>query len=419
MIATLANFRILVVCLMAMSVALPIALISLAKLLLLLCALALLLFERRRPVSSSVPGRTWSPAIILGALLAMALSLLWSSGPGTEPFVALAKHGKLVLVALLLFLLRSRREALLALAAFGVGQLFLLGSTGLLLLGATLPWARANLEPSSHAVFSSYLDQSMMSATFGAVCWHLRGLLPGRHGRLVASGVAALALLCVFFVFQARTGHLIAIAVISLAILWQLPGRFRAAAALVPLVVALLFTAGSATVRDRLHAAADEVQAFSQSGDVTTSSGIRLNLWRRSVQSVAQRPWAGSGVGSWYHEFDKLQKRNAPGVWVDFHGNPHQEFLLWSVELGLPGAALLCAVLTGFCRDGAMGDSATSRATLSVVAALLIACLFNCALYDALIGDFFCVVIGLLLALAAHPGAMASMLAPAPATASS
>ena len=52
-------------------------------------------------------------------------------------------------------------------------------------------------------------------------------------------------------------------------------------------------------------------------------------------------------------------------------------------------------------------------------AALLIACLFNCALYDALIGDFFCVVIGLLLALAAHPGAMANTLAPTPTTASS
>ena len=40
-----------------------------------------------------------------------------------------------------------------------------------------------------------------------------------------------------------------------------------------------------------------------------------------------------------------------------------------------------------------------SRAVQSVLGALAVACLFNAALYDALIGDFFCILTGLLLAL--------------------
>jgi O-antigen ligase len=37
------------------------------------------------------------------------------------------------------------------------------------------------------------------------------------------------------------------------------------------------------------------------------------------------------------------------------------------------------------------------------VAVLAIACLFNSSLFDALIGEYFCIVIGLLLALGLRP----------------
>lgn len=403
MTAKPATFRLLFVCLMAISVALPIALISLAKLLLLLCAVAWLVFERRRDAQGPALQVLWTPRVVLLTLLAFAASLLWSTGSDIEPLGPLNKHAKLVLIPVLLFLLRSRREVLFALAAFALGQVFLLGSTGLLLLGIALPWARSNDAASAYAVFSSYLDQSMISATFAALCWQLRGLVPGRYGAPIAAALALLALACVFFVFRSRTGHLIGIAMVSLALMWELPRRLRAGALLVPLAVALLAVATVPAVRDRLQVAAQEVQAYAASGNVATSSGIRLNLWQRSLQALAQRPWIGSGVGSWVNEYSQLQDQHAPDSGIEFHSNPHQEFLLWSVELGLPGALLLAGLLAAICRDGARGDSATRRATLSLVLSLVLACLFNCALYDALIGDFYCVLIGLLLALAAHP----------------
>ncbi len=402
MIPAIANIRLLVVCLMTLSVALPIAIISLSKLLLLLCALALLLFERRgaTPIAGM---RMATPIVVLGAMLMLAASLMWSTGPDGQPLTSWHKHGKLVVIALLLFLLRSRREVLWALAAFAVGQTFMLASTWLLVAGLPLPWARANEAASSHAVFSSYLDQSMMTACFAAVCWHLRGLAPGPGGRRLALALLVLSLACVFFVFRARSGHLIAIALVSLAIMWELPQRMRAGALFVPLLVALVFAASSDKVSGRLMAVVHEVQAYAVHEDVTTSSGIRINLWQRSLQALEQRPWAGSGVGSWYQEYNALQTRLSPGSNIEYHSNPHQEFLLWAVELGLPGVVLLGGLMTAMGLDGVRGDRNTSRASLSVVLALVLACLFNCALYDALIGDFFCVLIGLLLALAAHP----------------
>jgi hypothetical protein len=43
-------------------------------------------------------------------------------------------------------------------------------------------------------------------------------------------------------------------------------------------------------------------------------------------------------------------------------------------------------------------DSPVARAGQSVLAALAVSCLFNSSIYDDLIGDFFCLSLGVLLA---------------------
>ena len=72
--------------------------------------------------------------------------------------------------------------------------------------------------------------------------------------------------------------------------------------------------------------------------------------------------------------------------------------------MGLPGILLLCALFAALYRDSQQLAMPERRATQSVLLALVVACLFNCALHDAMIGDFFCMTIGLLLALRT-PGA--------------
>ena len=48
-------------------------------------------------------------------------------------------------------------------------------------------------------------------------------------------------------------------------------------------------------------------------------------------------------------------------------------------------------------------QAAGRRATQSVLAAIASACLFNCALYDAYIGDYLCVVLALVLCYGLKP----------------
>ena len=69
------------------------------------------------------------------------------------------------------------------------------------------------------------------------------------------------------------------------------------------------------------------------------------------------------------------------------------------MQLGLPGILLFVGLMACILRDSLKMEPEFARATQSVLVAFAVTCLFNSALYDAHIGDFFCVAFGLMLAL--------------------
>lgn len=400
LLKTRINVRLAIVCLAAASVGLSMAIISIAKLLLILCALATLLLSRRSPGNASPLSGLCTPAAVLLALSAFGVSLLWTVAPQDEALGSFAKYGKLIVILLMVPLIRNRREATWALGAFMLAQLFLLASSWMLVAHLPVPWATSKRALADYSVFSSYLDQGIISAVFAALCWHFRGLAPGRWGRQMAVLVALAALGNVLFVLQGRSGHAVAIVLLSLAIMWELPRRYRAAVVLLPFVLALGLYASSSKVRDRLSLVGTEVQAYSSHEATATSSGTRLHLWHRALQLIGQHPLAGSGVGSWSTEYNRLQyEENPANPPIAGSGNPHQEYLLWGVQLGIPGMVMFLGLLLCLLRDSARMEELYARAFQSTLAALAVACLFNASLYDAQIGDFFCVLLGLLLAL--------------------
>jgi len=394
------NFRLAIICLAAASVGLSIAIISIAKLLLLLCVVAALLLRKGLSADGAPLTKTFTLPAVLAVLLAFVLSLFWTVAPLQEAAGSLAKYGKLLIILAMMALIRDRREALFAVAAFAITQLLVVVSSWMLFADMPVAWASSRTTVTHYTVFSGYLDQGIMSAAFAAVCWHLRGLVPGRFGSRIAIAVAVISLANVFFVMVGRSGQLVGVILLSLAIMWQLPKKYRAIVVVLPfLLVAILF-ASSPAVRERLTLAKAEVQAYSAKNDATSSSGVRLAFWRRAAQVIAQRPLAGAGVGSWSTEYDRLERQDNPQHKAINRGsNPHQEYLLWGVQLGIPGLLLIAAFMLSVLRDTMKMETPYARAAQSALLALAVACLFNSTLYDGLIGDFFCVLIGLLLAL--------------------
>lgn len=398
------NFRLVVICLASASIGLSMVAVSFAKLLLVICGLGVILTMNRLPgVTSPLKGLA-TPIAVLTALLAFALSLLWTIGPPAEALGSLAKYGKLLMILLIPIIVRNRTEAAYALAAFVLAQTFLLASSWMLFAKLPVPWATSKMAATEFAVFSSYLDQGIISAVFAAVCWHFRGLMPGRFGSQVAIFMTFSALANVLFVLSGRSGHIVAITLVSMAIMWELPKKYRMVAVLVPFLVMFGLISSSSKVKDRLTRVQTEIRAYSTLSETATSTGIRLDFWRRALQTMEQHPLAGTGIGSWSTQFNRLQREQNPAhVDINSNGNPHQEYLMWGVQLGIPGLLIFLALLLCYYKDTLDMRKEEARAAQSTLAALAVACLFNSSIYDAQIGDFFCILLGLLLALSHKP----------------
>lgn len=405
------NLRLMLVFFVAASVGLSMAWVSIAKFALFVFVMAVMMWQltgsTRRLAATPwrIPEHTGRAVAV--CLLAFSLSLFWTTANTSESLGSLGKYGKLLTLLLLPMLLKTKREVIHATTVFVAVQAVLAGSSWFLFFGLPVPWATSKGAMLEFSVFSTYLDQSIMSAVTAAVCWHLRNMAPGRYGRFAAIFIALICMSNVLFALIGRSGHIVAIALLSLAIMWELPRRYRWLLIMLPIVLLTVAYNVSPKVQLRVAQVKTEVQAFSfdkgESIVTGTSSGIRLHFWHRAIQSMAQSPWLGSGVGSWSNEYNRLEKQLSPGsVMLGEKSNPHQEYLLWGVQLGGLGITLLLGLFTSILRDMRQADIPARRAGLSVLAALSVSCLFNASIFDALIGDFFCVALGLMLALASY-----------------
>ena len=391
------NFRQVLICFVALSVSFPIAWISIAKVFLFIFGLAYLVANHLSNQRDSVLSNYWTPRVVLTGTVAFFISLMWTSVDMNIALLTLVKHAKLVEILLLISLIRTVREARIAIAAFTAGQAFLLASSWLLALGIPLPWVTDPI--GKYVVFSTYLDQSIMFATAAAVFWHLRSdyLKPS----WLSGSFAIAAIINVLLLLDGRTGYAVALTVLSLSVMWAMPKRMRLITLIVtPIVVLAGLSLGSSHVQGRISKILDESQSYSKQVETDSSSGWRLNAWHRSIQAIAENPWYGHGVGSWAITVKRLQGDSAIKTFGSGNAsNPHQEYLLWGVELGLGGIFLFSALLLACLRDAREFPASVKRALYSVIAAMAVACLFNSAVYDDLMGDFLCITVGLLMAL--------------------
>lgn len=394
------GLRLFVICLVAVSVSLPMAWISLGKLLLFVTCLVFLCMVLLRGTRDAVVHELWTVRAILLILITFALSLIWTEAPIDAALLAFTKHSKLLEIAMLVVLIRNTREAHIAMLAFFASQAFFILSSWVMATGFRVPWATSALEPQyQYVVYSTYLDQTLIFSAAAAMFWHLR------QGWGSATWLAVVLAVAAFtnnlFLQEGKTGYIATLMILTLAIMWEIPKKWRLPVfVLAPAVIGMAMYAGSAKFQAKVTQIMNESQSYSTQGDNASSSGFRLHAWRRSVEAIAEEPLTGHGVGSWTQSVKRIEGANANKVFGDgTSSNPHQQFLLWGVELGVGGTLLFILLLAALMRDAMRFPSPIQRATLSVVAVMVVACLFNSSLYDALIGDFFCVSLGLLLAL--------------------
>ena len=383
----------------ALSASLGTAVSALGRLALYLAALAYLItraFGRRPPQGGGhAPVLTW---LILVTVAYMALTSLWSSVGSTEGLTVWSRHARILTIPVMVCMIASTAEARLVLRVFLWGQVFVVVSAWLLVVGLPVPWATGAWQ-GSYAVFSSYLEQCITQAVLVVMLWSQRHHVFGPRGAWVALGLALLTAVLTLGLMPGRSGHVVLLALMALVGAHELPKKYRWAALAIPLMAFLFLLLVSSAFRDRMNLVASEVNAHLRGVAATadSSSGMRLKYWRHSLEAVAEKPLLGHGAGSWNNEYMRLKGAWQPGVLYSV-SDPHQIFLLWAVEGGLLGLCLLCAVLLALWRL-AQSFASPERLTMqTLMLGMAVAGLFNSVPFGIGLGDFFCIGLGILAA---------------------
>lgn len=199
-----------------------------------------------------------------------------------------------------------------------------------------------------NTVFKEYTQQGLATLIFGAMAMAAaRCARPGKT-RWILGFAAALAVINVCFVIASRTTYVTLLPVAAYWT-WQLLHRrwpgWRATLAVAgvgaALAAGLWFTP---LVQDRLVQSVDhEIVAYDQHHQAT-SSGIRIELWRRTLPMIASAPVFGHGL----HQWEPLYRRSIedmPNRQAFMMGHPHQELLLILAEQGVAGLVVYLLLL--------------------------------------------------------------------------
>ena len=375
------SFAVFSVCFLAVSVSLGVAMVSIAKLLLLIAVAGQIFLDvkaRSFPSIKHWPQMTWWILLAMGW---MSLSFFWTQASTADALAGWGRHSRILWFLAVFYLLRSPEQSLLSLKWFVAGMVVMMLSSWALVAGLPVPWATANAMPSLGIVHGSTLEQPVLLTLLAAVLWFMKEHWPKGHWRWAPILILLLTLLNVFFVMTGRTGFVVMLMFVTLAVWWELPSKWRWISLGIPFALTALLMVVSPRFQLRTTEVNKNIVSYQQ-GSVETSQAQRLDYWHRSLLAIQQKPLIGHGVGSWNINYHQLG-----GMQLEAPSNPHQQYLLWAVESGVIGTALFLAILFfQFKEANALAQNV--RQTLLTVTFISAAMgLMNCPYFGAGMGE--------------------------------
>jgi O-antigen ligase len=330
--------------------------------------------------------------IVLVAIAAVGMS--WSEASLSERLQGLEGFCKLLFIPFLLAQFRrSHRGWWVILWFLGASILLLLVSSALAWIPG-LPWHGKAQMPG--VPVKDYISQSGVFALCAfALLGHAADVWR-RHRRPLAFAlvfVAAAFIANIAFVETGRTTLVTIAVLVPLFGLRQLGWRGIVVAGVVGCAVAGTLWMSSSYLKERVIHAVEEVQLY-RTEHVPTSSGLRLEFWRRSIDIVSKSPIAGHGTGSIPMLLMPDAERNTnDDAFVTV--NPHNQILVVAIQLGLIGTSALLAMwiahLSLF-----RGEGLISWIGLVAVVENMVGSLFNSHLSDFTQGWIYVFAVGVL-----------------------
>lgn len=343
-------------------------------------------------------------AAALFALL--AIGTLYSEVPAKDAWKTGMKYADLFLISVLLWTAASMRFGNRALYLFLAAIVFNLivsytVANGLIeRIPGLHPGDRIESIPGLHT-YPAYPVGFKLSVThnifisFGAFVF----LLLAREARTTATrapliGLATLCAHNVLVIVIGRTGYLV-LALLSAYFILVSLRTWKSRALALGLVAAFFVGAYSVSgsFQERVASIASDLRQWQPGAADTTSVGQRIEYVRTSARIIAEHPLTGVGTGG----FTAAYRGATESTLVTT--NPHNDYAMIGVQVGLPGIALLVALYVLLWRDAGKLSSRLDRDLLrGIVLTMATAGFFNSVMLDHAEGLLFAWMVALVYA---------------------
>jgi O-antigen ligase len=278
-------------------------------------------------------------------VLLMALGIvgmLWADVTLFERWKGLDSFVKLLAIPLLFLQFRRSGHAHWVFAGYLFSCIALLIVTAIVM---AIPSLALSLLHFDNVLVKNAATQSgeFVTCIFGLIFLASDAIEKQRWQR--AFGCIAVMFAMLANILYASTGRTALVVAVILLVLFALKRLKRRGAALLIGSAMLIGAVGwisSPYLRMRTDALWTEWQRY-EAGNVRTSSGERIEFWKKSIAFVRQAPLIGHGTGSINALFEKAAagQTGAAGV---IAANPHNQTFAVAIQLGVIGVAVLWAM---------------------------------------------------------------------------
>ena len=219
-----------------------------------------------------------------------------------------------------------------------------------------------------------------------------------RFLRAVFAVFSVVAAINVLFMVPSRTGQVVLVVLMGFYLFeWLRWKGVIAASLMIVLVAGVIYGMPTTAVHTRM------AQLFQEYGEwqpdraarIDSSTGLRMEFYHNSLKIIRENPLFGVGTGGFAGAYQR-QVRNSPMVATE---NPHNQYFLTAVELGLIGLGMLLILFVIQWRMAVRLPLGQERMlAYAMILATLTGCLFNSFLSDHTEGLFYVWTTGILFA---------------------
>lgn len=332
--------------------------------------------------------------VSMAALLLFGLLCLGSLYPEARPSVLLKYIDLLLVPAFVCFFRQEsvRRRALQAFCVAAVASIIVSHLAHFNLLEGFEYLPRSAENPTG---FKNSITHSIIVALAAYVFAVLATAEPVPARRYAYIALCAIAVHNVVFMVFGRTGYI----AIALMLFYLASAQFGRRGLLRAGVVLLLIFgtayATSDTFHQRINSAVTEAGNWRDGEASASSVGLRLEWYSKTLTIIRDRPLTGYGTGS----FPDIYARAVGGSNMMATTNPHNEYLLMMVQLGVTGLIGLLYLFRQSWRAASRFASPVNKhLARGLVLTFASGCLFNSLLIDHTEGLLFAWMTGLLFA---------------------